>query len=332
MSGARKGFAGGAGKCTLTGGIDNAVTTMQLTGDVSGWPTGASSRKFVAVIDRLGAAEKVLCTSLSGTGPATVVIATRGFDGTVAVAHSVGVTVEHCVDADTLDDYGAHTYDVVRDDHTQYLRTDGSRAPSGLSAMVGNPVSVGTANNGGAASTLARSDHVHNLGAGAVDALSKLASPILDLVEQLATARLLVPMAVVGASSKLSSDNTVTDFGNSQSVTIPSWATRAIVRTDWSNVDRVNGGAAAGGYACQVRTNLAGFAGSWHGIETSGVTSSGFNTAHLTYSDIFGGLTPGIVTLKTQAQGDGIGHSSDGLKWTSANFANGVAFDVEFLP
>ncbi len=162
---ARLDFRGGAAKCTASGSISSGATSVALTGDTSGWPTGASGRNFVAIIDRgvAGKVEKVLCSALTA---GTLTIATRGYDGTVAVAHDANCTVEHGISAAVLDDYGAHMYDDTRDDHSQYMLTDGSRAFSDLGTVADAPVDIGTALAEGTSDLVARADHVHKIPAG----------------------------------------------------------------------------------------------------------------------------------------------------------------------
>lgn len=171
---ARLDFRGGAAKCTASSSVSVGAASIVLSGDTSGWPTGASSRNFVAILDRgvAGKMEKVLCSALSG---GTLTIATRGYDGTTAVAHDANCTVEHGINAGVFDDLSAHMYDDTRDDHSQYSLVDGTRAFSGLSAIAGSPVDIGTANAAGSAATLARSDHVHKIPDGGITA-AKLAA------------------------------------------------------------------------------------------------------------------------------------------------------------
>mgnify|MGYP007090086409 CR=1 FL=1 len=96
-------FLGGAPGRTLASGITNVATSLTLSSG-TGWPTGTPA-KFVAVIER-GTAneEKVLITTRSGTSCTGVL---RGYDGTSAVAHSSGATIEHCLDAYTLEQLSA---------------------------------------------------------------------------------------------------------------------------------------------------------------------------------------------------------------------------------
>jgi hypothetical protein len=209
----RKEMKGGASPLALTAPINAVATTMTVTGTVTGWPKGVS-HPFVIVIDRgTVSEEKCLCATLSGAGPATITVTQRGFDDTAAVAHSTAATVEHCLDAATLSELVQHMYDAAGDNHTQYIKTDGTRAFTGVTAIAGNPASVSTANAAGTALTLARSDHVHQLGTGAVDTPAKLvdnvirnqhlADDILDLTHFPDQVRPIVVIANSAARSAL---------------------------------------------------------------------------------------------------------------------------------
>lgn len=163
---ARLDFRGAAATLTIPGGLDDSQTTVTIDGDTSGWPTGASGRAFVAIIDRgiAGKVEKVLCSDLTGV----TLTVSRGYDGTAGVAHDPGATCEHGLGASVIDDLSGHVYDATRDDHEQYLKTDGSRQFTGLGDVAGVPISIGTTNDEGSALTLARSDHTHRIPANSV--------------------------------------------------------------------------------------------------------------------------------------------------------------------
>lgn len=109
----------------------SAATFTILSG--TGYPDG-SVGPFILKIDAGTASEeKILCLSRSGT---TVTVygsgSGRGYDGTSATSHSAGVTnVEHDLGAIEIDDANDHIYTTSRDDHTQYARTDGTRAITG---------------------------------------------------------------------------------------------------------------------------------------------------------------------------------------------------------
>ena len=94
----RKQFAGGAPATTITSTITDAATTFDLD-DASGWPD--ATNPFVAVIDRgLATEEKIL---VGGRTTVTLSSITRGYDDTTAAAHTSGASIEHVIDASTID-------------------------------------------------------------------------------------------------------------------------------------------------------------------------------------------------------------------------------------
>lgn len=100
----KKDWAGGAPATTLNGAINAAVTSITIQSG-TGQPSGGAAGKFVMVIDRgLATEEKVLVTSRTGTTLNTV---QRGYDGTSAQSHSNGATIEHCIDAYTIEQVNA---------------------------------------------------------------------------------------------------------------------------------------------------------------------------------------------------------------------------------
>lgn len=98
----RREHAGNATKTTLTAGINGSVLAIPIA-DSTGWPTGATG-PFIATIARgTGLEEKVLVQSRSGLN-LTVATGARGYDGTGAVAHLSGVTIEHTIAAVEVDE------------------------------------------------------------------------------------------------------------------------------------------------------------------------------------------------------------------------------------
>ena len=94
----RKQFVGGAPATTLAGTINDSATSFDIA-SATGWPD--ATNPFVAVIDRgLATEEKILVGARSS---ATLSDITRGYDDTVAAAHSSGATIEHALDASTID-------------------------------------------------------------------------------------------------------------------------------------------------------------------------------------------------------------------------------------
>lgn len=96
------------------GGVDDNDTVLTVP-STSGYPTVP----FTIGAERGGDFEEVmLCTAKA----ATTFTVTRGYDGTVPVAHAAGVSIEHCVAAIDYAEANAHVNDNTNDVHTQYLR------------------------------------------------------------------------------------------------------------------------------------------------------------------------------------------------------------------
>src|SRR5215207_8600355 len=224
---------GGAKVTTLTGGILAPAGLSFTIQDPSGWPTGGANGKFWVVIDPGRSNEEhMLATGRSGS---TVTIAStgdRGLDGTTASEHQVDAVVQHGFSGIEANDANRHVFDPTTDDHTQYMRADGTRhdvqarhlvgvsIPAGTpgSLAIGqaanagastnaaradhghgmpafaSPVAVGTALGAGAALTVPRSDHVHELGAGSIDSPSLFGTGLLPVFSQAAS-----PGAIAGA-------------------------------------------------------------------------------------------------------------------------------------
>lgn len=103
----RREFKGNVVSTTLSASLSNSATSISLT-DGSTFPTG-SSDKFVIVIDRgTPSEEKVLITSRTTN---TLTVSSRGYDGVPAVAHSNSATVDHILDATSVQDMNITTYD-----------------------------------------------------------------------------------------------------------------------------------------------------------------------------------------------------------------------------
>jgi hypothetical protein len=135
---------GAAPTTGLATGINNTATSLTLNSG-TGYPTA----NFVIKLDAGTAAEeKVLVGTRSGTTCSSL---TRGYDGTSATSHSSGTAnVEHDLAAVVIDDANDHVYTTTRDDHTQYARTDGTRAFTGTVTVSSGGLTV---SGGGAAVT-----------------------------------------------------------------------------------------------------------------------------------------------------------------------------------
>lgn len=103
---------GAARKAVLTVALGGTTGDTTITcDDLTGWPTGASSRPFVAVIGRGTATEeKILCASRSGNviTVQTTTLNGRAFDDTTITSHSVNDIIEHVWTSTEGEDSAAH--------------------------------------------------------------------------------------------------------------------------------------------------------------------------------------------------------------------------------
>jgi hypothetical protein len=144
----------------MTSGTPATINVSAGTG--ANYPDGSVGPFFIVIDRGLGTEEKILITSRSTD---TFTISARGQDGTSASSHTSGTSIiEHVVTKTDLDEANAHVSLTTQDDHTQYIKTDGSRAFTGV-AQIAN-VTPTTSAPGDAAAigtnlTLSRSDHKH---------------------------------------------------------------------------------------------------------------------------------------------------------------------------
>lgn len=180
----RRSFAGGAASTTLTAGINASVTTVSIA-SATGWPDG-SGGDFFAVIDRGTASEeKVRVDTRAGTTLTLLAVGGRGVDGTAAVTHALGAAIELCVTAVDLDEANAHLADTTLDHHTQYLNNarHDTTTRHAFGAALGTPAAaadIGTAASAGVGTVPSRSDHVHKIGTGAINAAGMFAAGVVD--------------------------------------------------------------------------------------------------------------------------------------------------------
>lgn len=212
----RREFKGAAIPTRLVTGIGTSETSFSINNN-SGWPTGGANGTFYVTLDP-GTAdeERVLVTTQAG-GLCTGVA--RAQDNTSAKSHPAGAdgTVIHSSAAVDYDEANRHIFDTTIDQHTQYMMASGTRhdltarhpagtviptttagaAAVGGSAAEGSgvnlaraththgfatgaPVSIGTANAAGVSGSFPRLDHVHEIGAGAIDAAALFAAGVVD--------------------------------------------------------------------------------------------------------------------------------------------------------
>lgn len=206
--------------CRLNTLINASATSADLDSTPTNWPTGGANGKFYATFNRGGSNEETwLCSSRSGNTISVTSVSDRGKDGTVATTHNPGEPVVCTFPADEAHDYNQHLYVTTRDDHTQYMKTDGTRhdlavrhtfsvlgwAPGTPTAVVANaaaavgtgahpahsdhghagpisgtPVAVGTALSAGSGTTIALANHIHELGVGSIDVANLFAAGVID--------------------------------------------------------------------------------------------------------------------------------------------------------
>lgn len=138
---------GAAPPTSLASGM-SAVTFTFTAAAGTGYPDGSVGPFIIKIDAGTSSEEKVLCSARSGS-TFTVATSGRGYDNTTATSHVTGAAVEHCLAAAEVDDMSDHVYTTGRDDHTQYVRTDGSRTITG-GLLVNNTV---TSNQGFIAQT-----------------------------------------------------------------------------------------------------------------------------------------------------------------------------------
>lgn len=186
--------------------------------DATGWPTGGANGGFWVTVNRDGAnEERIFAESRSGTTITIPASGGRGQDGTAASTHLAGEPVEHTSAAEEWHEYNQHVFNVALDEHTQYMRTDGTRhdltarhllgtsipaaAPINLAVNAANaagvstsgarsdhghgvprgtPVAIGTALAAGASGNFADAAHVHELGVGSIDTSSFFTAGVVD--------------------------------------------------------------------------------------------------------------------------------------------------------
>lgn len=171
----RRHFAGAATPTRLLSGI-GAVDTSFGIQNSAGWPTGGANGPFSVIFDPdTPNEEHVLVTNQTGGTCSGV---TRGVGDTTAKAHAVGSdgTVIHGTYKADPDEANRHINDVTIDEHTQYMKTDGTRhdlsarhAYGGAYGTRPTPVAIGTALAAGSGTNPAAGDHVHVIGAGAIN-------------------------------------------------------------------------------------------------------------------------------------------------------------------
>lgn len=134
MTVTRRSYVGTAAPTKLAASIaagDASFSVVAAGGN--GYPTGVNP--FVITIDLgLATEEKVLCSARVADA---FTVTTRGFDGTTAQSHVSGASVAHTLSATDMDQVNQHGADTTTDDHTQYMRTDGTRHDLSARHLIG---------------------------------------------------------------------------------------------------------------------------------------------------------------------------------------------------
>jgi hypothetical protein len=180
---ARRENKGAAVSTTLSAGIDAVVTAFNIDSS-SGWPTGGANGNFFVTIDPETPNEERVLVGAQAGGACTSVV--RGQDNGTAKTHATGAVVIHSSAAVDYDEANRHINVTTDDNHTQYMKTDGTRHdltarhPGGTVVPTAVPVAIGTALAEGGGTTLAKSSHVHVLGAGSINSGGMFAAGIVD--------------------------------------------------------------------------------------------------------------------------------------------------------
>lgn len=205
---ARREYKGNAIPTRLTAPIGAADTSFSINNN-SGWPTGGANGPFSVILepDVAGKEEHVLVGAQSGGNCTSV---TRGYGDTTGTTHGVGAdgSVIHGTTKNDYDEANRHINDTTLDEHTQYMKADGTRhdlsARHTYGAALGarpTPVAVGTALAAGSGAQAAAGDHVHIIGAGAINATTLFAAGAFGAVGDISSID-CADTAAAGASIK----------------------------------------------------------------------------------------------------------------------------------
>jgi microcystin-dependent protein len=100
----KRSYSGGANASSLTAPTTE-ITNILSVAPLVGWPDYTTG-PFIITVDRGGVnEEKMLCSEHTSTG---ILVAQRGYDNTVARAHSAGETVEHTIGAVDVSEPNVH--------------------------------------------------------------------------------------------------------------------------------------------------------------------------------------------------------------------------------
>ena len=151
----RKSYAGAAPILALTGNMLSTDTTF-ATGTISGFPNTAIGPFVVKIAGGTASEEKILISSYS-SNLFSVALSGRGYDGTIAVPHSTGDAVEHCLDSVTVN--------------------EANLLANSLGTVLPSTVTPGAASGGGTSLTGAAADHAHAVAPYGASAVITISAP-----------------------------------------------------------------------------------------------------------------------------------------------------------
>lgn len=212
----RRDYEGNAIPTTLANSINSTDLIINISA-FTGWPSGGANGKFYVTIDRgLSTEERVLISSRTAGALTVASVGDRGVDGTAAAGHASGAKIEHTYSGVDADEANEHVNDTSKDHHTQYINNarHDITARHAFGAALGTPpapADIGTGASAGVGTAPARSDHVHKIGAGAINSAGMFAPGIVDAAaigaDQVGTSE-IAPLAVTAA--ELAADAVVT--------------------------------------------------------------------------------------------------------------------------
>ena len=120
----RKMFDGGVTQASLQTGIDDTQLTLTVgSGQGASFPDGSSGKFVIALGLGTSTEEKILVTSRSVD---VFTLSTRGYDDTTGNSHLAGVTINHVLDASTIDQ--ANRYVNLQANKGDLVAHDGTNA------------------------------------------------------------------------------------------------------------------------------------------------------------------------------------------------------------